>query len=87
IVHASPASAEVVPGLWAVCFGLGVLASAPYLPAASRLVALWYLAAGFWLVLNTHALSGWRIGAVFGAGQLIGAVVLWRDDAAADRAK
>lgn len=77
--HSSPSSIAIVPGLWAVCFGLGVLASQPYLPRASGVVALLYCCAGVWLLMNAHALSGWEVGGVFGAGQILAALVLWRE--------
>jgi len=76
-----PALVGLLPGLWAICFGLGAFASRPYLPRASGWVALFYYAAGFVLLLTPHsaggALNGWWIGATFGTGQLLAAVVLW----------
>lgn len=77
LLHRGVALAAVVPGLWAMCFGLGALASRPYLPRASSVVALFYLAAGVWLLVNAHAPAGWQIGGVFGAGQLLAAAMLW----------
>lgn len=79
LLHSSPSFAIIIPGLWAVFFGVGVLASQPYLPRASGAVALLYFAAGVWLLMETHALSGWQVGGVFGGGQLLGALVLWRE--------
>lgn len=79
LLHSSPSFGVIVPGLWAVCFGLGVLASQPYLPRASGGVALLYFGAGVWLLMNAHALSGWQVGGVFGVGQLLAALVLWRE--------
>ena len=76
-----PALVVLLPGIWAICFGLGAFASRPYLPRASGWVALFYYAAGFTLLLATrgHAgvLNGWWIGATFGTGQLLAAIVLW----------
>jgi hypothetical protein len=76
-----PALVVLLPGLWAICFGLGAFASRPYLPRASGWVALFYYAAGFALLVTPHsagaALNGWWIGATFGTGQLLAAVVLW----------
>lgn len=71
----------LLPGLWAICFGLGAFASRPYLPRASGWVALYYYLAGFALLLlardATALLNGWWIGATFGTGQLLAALVLW----------
>lgn len=71
----------LLPGLWAICFGLGAFASRPYLPRASGWVALYYYLAGFGLLLlardTTALLNGWWIGGTFGTGQLLGALVLW----------
>src|SRR5690348_8391446 len=55
LLHSNPSFAAIVPGLWAVCFGLGVLASQPYLPRASGVIAVVYFGAGVWLLMNAHA--------------------------------
>ena len=79
-VHLSAALVPLLPGLWAICFGIGTFASRPYLPRASGWVALAYFAAGgalLWLARSGDVLSGWRVGGPFGAGQLLAAAVLW----------
>ena len=76
----SPALGALLPGLWAICFGLGIFASRPYLPRASGWVALYYYAAGFGLLSmarGPYALNGWWVGGTFGAGQILAAFVLW----------
>jgi hypothetical protein len=76
----SPTLAPVLPGVWAICFGLGTFASRPYLPRTSDLVALYYFAAGtvlLWTVKMDAAPSGWSVGGTFGAGQLLAAAVLY----------
>lgn len=78
--HLSPALVALLPGLWALCFGIGTFASRPYLPRASGWVALYYYLAGFtllWTAQGTGSLSGWRVGGTFAAGQLLAAMVLW----------
>lgn len=79
-MHLSPGLAGLLPGIWAICFGVGIFASRPYLPRASGLVALFYFAAGS-LVLWTAALdrpgSDWAVGLTFGVGQLLAAGVLY----------
>ena len=78
--HLSPTLVSLLPGLWAICFGLGTFASRPYLPKASGWVALFYYVAGFtllWVARGPEPLTGWWVGGVFGVGQLLGALVLW----------
>lgn len=79
-VGLSPALVSLLPGIWAICFGLGIFASRPYLPRASGWVALYYYAAGFGLLSiarGPYPLSGWWVGGTFGAGQILAAFVLW----------
>jgi hypothetical protein len=78
--HLSPALVSLLPGLWAICFGLGTFASRPYLPRASGWVALFYYATGFtllWIAHGSAPLTGWWVGGVFGVGQLLAALVIW----------
>ncbi len=79
-IRLSAALVPLLPGLWAICFGIGVFASRPYLPGASGFVALFYYAAGIallWRASGPESLSGWWVGATFGLGQLLAAVVLY----------
>jgi hypothetical protein len=73
----------LLPGLWALVFGLGVFAARPYLPHATGWVGLFYLGCGALLLAAPPAdawRAGWAIGAVFGAGQLATALVLHRNE-------
>jgi hypothetical protein len=79
-VHLSAALVSLLPGLWAICFGIGTFASRPYLPRASGWVALFYYAAGIallWIARGPEPLRGWSVGATFGVGQLMAAMVLY----------
>ena len=79
-VHLSAALVPLLPGLWAICFGLGTFASRPYLPAGSSLVAIFYYAAGvvlLWIARGSEPLTPWWVGGTFGAGQLLAAAVLY----------
>ena len=70
----------LLPGLWAICFGIGIFASRPYLPRASGWVALFYYAAGvalLWRANGTTPLHAWWVGGTFGIGQLLAAFVLF----------
>jgi hypothetical protein len=81
-VRLSAALVPLLPGLWAICFGVGTFASRPYLPRASTIVAAFYYLAGVALLWNARAdaLDGWWVGGTFGAGQLLAAAVLYLDD-------
>lgn len=75
-----PALVPLLPGLWAICFGIGIFACRPYLPRASGWVALFYYAAGFgllWIARGPEPITGWWVGGTFGLGQLLAAAVLW----------
>jgi TctA family transporter len=79
-VHLSAALVPLLPGLWAICFGIGTFASRPYLPRASGWIALFYYAAGvalLWLAHGPEPLRGWWVGGTFGTGQLLAALVLY----------
>jgi hypothetical protein len=79
-VNLSPALVPLLPGLWALCFGIGTFASRPYLPRASGLVALFYYAAGIlllWIARGPAPLNPWWTGGTFGVGQLLAAAVLY----------
>jgi hypothetical protein len=81
-VHLSPALVPLLPGLWAICFGMAIFSSRPYLPRASGWVALFYYAAGvalLWFALGPEPIAGWWVGGTFGIGQIFAAVVLWWD--------
>jgi hypothetical protein len=79
-VHLSPALVPVLPGIWALTFGLGIFASRPYLVRASGWVALYFYAAGavlLWAASGPETLNAWAVGGTFGVGQLLTAGVLY----------
>ena len=72
---------ELLPGVWTSLFGLGALASRPYLPAPILGVALFYVAAGLAMAAAARAgvsPSPWAMGITFLVGQLFAAAVLRR---------
>ena len=78
--HVTPALVSILPGVWAVCFGIAVFACRPYLPRASGWVALFYFGAGsalLWAGHGADTIGGWSVGGTFGLGQLLAAAVLW----------
>jgi len=81
IAHASDLLG-LLPGLWALIFGLGVVAARPYLPRGIGVVGLAYILAGTALILFVRPgsePSSWAVGGVFGIGHLATALVLWLD--------
>jgi TctA family transporter len=79
-VHLSSALVPLLPGLWAICFGIGTFASRPYLPRASGWIALFYYAVGIallWGARGAAPLGSWWVGGTFGTGQLLAAAVLY----------
>ncbi|HWK09357.1 MAG TPA: hypothetical protein VNR64_04865, partial [Vicinamibacterales bacterium] len=80
VVHFDPALVPMLPGIWALCFGVGAFASRLYLPRAPGWVALYYYAAGAWLMWvarGASPLSAWSVGGTFAVGQLLASAVLW----------
>ncbi len=80
LVRLSPALVVLLPGLWALFFGVGIFATRPYVPAASVWVALYYWPAGLlllWTAEGVDALSPWSVGGTFGVGQLLAAATLY----------
>ena len=70
----------LLPGLWALTFGLGIFASRPYLVRASGWAALYFCAAGtalLWTAGGPETLNAWTVGGTFGVGQLLTAGVLY----------
>ena len=84
----APATVWLLPGLWAILFGLGVLASRPLLPAATEWVGRWYLLAGLAAIgwSAKAPLSPWAMAVPFGVGQSAAAAVLyWTLERSTDR--
>ncbi len=70
----------MLPGLWAMCFSLGVFASHRLLPKAIFWVAVYYLIAGALCLIfaqGKSALSPWAMGVPFGVGQFATAAILY----------
>jgi hypothetical protein len=76
----APEALWMLPGLWAVCFSLGIYASRTLLPPATRWVGGYYMLSGLLaLAVFQHelAFSPWAMAGTFGVGQLLSAVVLY----------
>lgn len=70
----------MLPGLWAVLFGLGVLSMRRMLPRLMMVVGMYYLASGLAVLAwaqGALALSPWAMASTFGVGQALAAGVLF----------
>lgn len=78
----APESLPLLPGLWAMLFGLGVFASCRLLPKATFWIGVYYLFAGSLALAfgrGEYAYSPWLMVGCFGVGQALTAFVLyWR---------
>ncbi len=79
VARSAPEAGWMLPGLWAILFGLGLFASARWLPRAIFGVAAYFLAGGLYALSvggGPAALSPWTMPLLFGTGQLLTAAVL-----------
>lgn len=80
VIQLSPSLVTLLPGLWSLLFGVAVFAARPFVPRESGWVALYYFAAGLfllWRAPGVTALSPWAVGGTFGIGQLFAAAALY----------
>jgi hypothetical protein len=80
IVGRHPDLAWMLPGLWALLFGLGAMASCRSLPTQTVWVAVYYLVTALICLSigdGAYALSPWMMVATFGVGQFLAAGVLY----------
>jgi len=69
----------LLPGIWALLYGLGLLASKPFLPRMIGWVGLFYILCGCVLLrvgVDGASLSPWEVGIPFGVGQILSGLVL-----------
>jgi len=74
----------LLPGTWALCYGLGLLAARSMLPRGVLPIALAFAATGATLLFaaGTNALVWWVMTLTFGFGQTLIGVLILRDDEA-----
>jgi hypothetical protein len=80
IAVVAPETAWMLPGLWALVFGLGVFASARLFPRPVVWVGAYYVLAGTACLLGAKRLdplSPWLMAGTFGLGQLIAAAAVY----------
>ena len=76
----APDTLWVLPGLWQILVGIGLLASLRCLPAGVAWIGGYYLVAGTAVLIvaaTERAVSPWMMGAPFAIGQLLLAAVLY----------
>lgn len=76
----APESLSLLPGLWAMLFGLGVFASCQLLPRATFWIGAYYLFAGAAALAvgqGELAFSPWLMVSSFGVGQALTAAMLY----------
>jgi len=73
----------LLPGTWALCYGLGLLAARGMLPRGASAVAIFFAAVGSALLFApaTNALAWWVMPLTFGCGQSAIGALIARDDA------
>jgi len=72
-------SIPLLPGIWAILFGMGVFASRRLLPKPTFLIGGFYMLTGL-LILTLPAkaaMSPWTMGLIFGIGQMAAAGMLY----------
>lgn len=73
----------MLPGTWALCYGLGLIAARAMLPRGMIAIALAFAAVGSALLFSAgaNALAWWVMPLTFGFGQIGIATLLLRDEA------
>jgi hypothetical protein len=82
LVSGSEGVIAFLPAIWVLCYGMGVVASRPFLPRMIGMVAVYYFLAGILLLRLAAAgssmiFSGWSVGLSFGIGQLLSGLILY----------
>ncbi|XZE56237.1 hypothetical protein SH139x_002334 [Planctomycetaceae bacterium SH139] len=80
IARFAPHVAWMLPGLWALMFGLGIFASYRLLPSLVIWAGLYYVACGCGCLRwgqGDYAFSAWQMAITFGGGQLLCAAILY----------
>jgi hypothetical protein len=78
LVRLSPSLVSLLPGLWALLYGVAIFAARPFVPRASAWVGVYYWTAGGLLLWSAPsvAMSPWAVGGTFGVGQWLAAATI-----------
>ena len=80
MIHSAWRTLWMLPGLWAILFGLGIFSSRRVLPKGTSLVGAWYLLAGVVCIVTSPKRSSpspWEMALCFGVGQFMAAFILY----------
>ncbi len=80
IARFAPHVAWMLPGLWALMFGMGIFASYRLLPTPVIWAGLYYVLCGCGCLKygqGDYAFSAWQMAITFGGGQLLCAAILY----------
>jgi hypothetical protein len=74
----------LLPGTWALCYGLGLMAARSMLPRGTVAIAIGFAAIGSTLLFapGTNALTWWVMPLTFGLGQSLIGMLILRDEPA-----
>jgi hypothetical protein len=77
----------LLPGMWCLCYALGLIASRAMAPPGIGWIAALFAASGAALLFapGSNALAWWVMPATFGIGQVIIGILVTRDDAVTAR--
>jgi hypothetical protein len=77
----------LLPGMWCLCYALGLISSRAMAPPGIGWVAALFAASGAALLFapGNNALAWWAMPATFGLGQLVIGLLVMRDDAVTAR--
>jgi hypothetical protein len=76
-----PSALWMMPGLWQILSGLGILSSCRFLPKAMTAAGAWYLLTGLLAIAmaGSRAFSPWAMGIPYGVGQFLIAGILYNN--------
>ncbi|HET6249480.1 MAG TPA: hypothetical protein VFE47_17450 [Tepidisphaeraceae bacterium] len=81
LLHSAWHTLWMLPGLWAILFGLGVFSSRRVLPRFTFIVGAWYLLSGVICIVTSQQKqstpSPWEMALCFGVGQFLAASILY----------
>ncbi len=81
VSQAADSKHHLLPAVWAMVYGLGLVACVQHLPSAARWVAAWFILGGIGcLALEHHSIDrlNLQMAVLFGGGQVfLGAILFW----------